>query len=197
MDREQVIDAGLALLAEVGLDGLTMRKVAQRLGVQLNTVYWHIAGKPQLLDAMSDRIVAGCADEPLPADWQERIRVLAHRHREAMLRHRDGGRVVAGRYYAGENTLALGEAVSGTLLNAGFTPQVAAWTAWSLQYFTLGLVQEEQAAATVDLSGLAEPLKSGRYPALAATVAFQVADNFTARFDFGLDLLLGSLEQRR
>ena len=70
LNREHVVRAGLEVLDEIGLDALTMRKVANHLGVQLNTVYWHAASKPALLAAMADLMLDGCADEPLPRHWQ-------------------------------------------------------------------------------------------------------------------------------
>ena len=72
LDRTAVVTAALELLDESGLDKLTMRKVAERLGVQLNTVYWHASSKPRLLELMADAMLAGCADTPLPGPWDER-----------------------------------------------------------------------------------------------------------------------------
>ena len=193
MDRDHVVEAGLALLDEVGLDGLTMRKVAERLGVQLNTVYWHAAGKPQLLAAMADRILAGCADDPLPEDWRERVRVLARRARQAMLAHRDGARVVAGRYVIGSHTLAYGDRLVGALLDAGYPPKEATWATWSVTYYVFGLVQEEQAAPDAELSEFWAACDPARYPALAATAAHHSPIDFDERFEFGLTMMLAGL----
>jgi TetR/AcrR family tetracycline transcriptional repressor len=193
VDREQVVEAGLALLDEVGLDGLTMRKLAERLGVQLNTVYWHVAGKPQLLAALADRIVAGCAAEPLPEPWRERVEVLARRLRQAMLAHRDGGRVVAGRYVIGAHTLAFGEKAVRALLDAGQPPREAAWATWTIGYYIFGLVQEEQAAPDADLAAMADSADAELYPAMAATVPHHLPTDFDARFEFGLKMVLDGL----
>ncbi|MFI5777322.1 TetR/AcrR family transcriptional regulator C-terminal domain-containing protein [Nocardia sp. NPDC051570] len=193
MDRDRVVEAGLALLDEVGLDGLTMRKVAERLGVQLNTVYWHVSGKPQLLEAMSDRILAGCADEPLPDDWRDRVRLLAHRIRHAMLAHRDGGRVVAGRYVIGSHTLAFGDKMVGAFLQAGYPPKEAAWITWTIGYYIFGLVQEEQAAPEADTSAMTAAADPARYPSMAATLPYHHPTDFDERFEFGLTMMLTGL----
>ena len=197
MDRDRVVEAGLELLDEVGLDGLTMRKVAERLGVQLNTVYWHVAGKPQLLAALADRIVAGCADEPLPEPWRERLELLAHRIRQAMLKHRDGGRVVAGRYVIGSHTLAFGEKMVGAMLDAGYPPREAAWATWTIGYYIFGLVQEEQAAPDADLDAMAAACDPVQYPAMTATVRYHQPVDFDDRFDFGLAAILNGLPPPR
>ena len=193
MDQDRVVDAGMALLDEVGLDGLTMRKVAERLGVQLNTVYWHVAGKPQLLAAMADRIMAGCAEDPLPEDWRDRLRQLAHRARQAMLKRRDGGRVVAGRYVIGSHTLAFGDAMVKALLDGGCPSRQAAWATWTIGYYVFGLVQEEQAAPDADVDAMLAACDPVRYPSMAVTAQHHRPVEFDERFAFGLELMLAGL----
>ncbi|MDF2848837.1 MAG: TetR family transcriptional regulator, partial [Oerskovia sp.] len=53
LDRERVVRAALALLDEVGLDGLTLRRLAQDLGVKAPALYWHFASKADLLHEMA------------------------------------------------------------------------------------------------------------------------------------------------
>ena len=53
LDRERVVRAALALLDEVGLDGLTLRRLAQDLGVKAPALYWHVASKADLLHEMA------------------------------------------------------------------------------------------------------------------------------------------------
>ncbi|QIS22917.1 TetR/AcrR family transcriptional regulator C-terminal domain-containing protein [Nocardia terpenica] len=197
LDRQQVVDAALDLLDEIGLDALTMRKVADRLGVRLNTVYWHVSGKPQLLEAMADRMLLGCTDEPLPEPWADRLRELAHRYRRALLARRDGARVVAGTYPAEPCTFRLADAMTATLLDAGIEPRAAAWSVWAIAYYTLGLTQEEQAAAVPGLADrVGAAITPDRYPALAATMPHLLPADFGQRFDFGLDLMLATLADK-
>ncbi|MBL1098733.1 TetR/AcrR family transcriptional regulator C-terminal domain-containing protein [Streptomyces coffeae] len=189
LDRTAVVTAALELLDETGLDKLTMRKVAERLGVQLNTVYWHASSKPRLLELMADVMLHGCADDPLPEPWEERARTLADRYRAALLARRDGARVVAGTDVAEDNTLRFADALTGAFLAGGHSPAEAAWRTWALVYFTLGLVQEEQAAGR---TGSPERLRSAataeRYPALAAAVPH--FGDFEDRFGHGADLIV-------
>lgn len=57
LDKEQVIDNALVLLHEVGIDGLTTRKLAQKIGVEQPTLYWHVKNKRALLDALAETIL--------------------------------------------------------------------------------------------------------------------------------------------
>ncbi|EHQ5581140.1 tetracycline resistance transcriptional repressor TetR(D), partial [Escherichia coli] len=58
LNRESVIDAALELLNETGIDGLTTRKLAQKLGIEQPTLYWHVKNKRALLDALAVEILA-------------------------------------------------------------------------------------------------------------------------------------------
>ncbi|ASQ98720.1 TetR/AcrR family transcriptional regulator C-terminal domain-containing protein [Streptomyces sp. 11-1-2] len=193
LDRTAVVTAALELLDEAGLDKLTMRKVAERLGVQLNTVYWHASSKPRLLELMADTMLEGCTDAPLPDPWDDRACTLAHRYRAALLSRRDGARVVAGTYVAEEHTLRLADTLTGAFLSGGHSPAEAGWRTWSLVYFTLGLAQEEQAAQGV---GGMEPLlraaTAERFPALAAVV--EHFGDFEHRFQHGVGLIVRGRE---
>src|SRR5580704_9676283 len=67
LSREQVLAAALGLLDEAGLEQLTMRRLAAALGVQNGATYWHFGSKQDLLEAMADTLLAGCAGRCCPA----------------------------------------------------------------------------------------------------------------------------------
>jgi TetR/AcrR family tetracycline transcriptional repressor len=91
--RDEVLQAALGLLDEVGLDALTTR----RLGVRPGALYRHFDSEQALLNAMVDAVVSGGSGDgpPRPADgtWDEQIRTIATGARAAMLTHRDGARL--------------------------------------------------------------------------------------------------------
>lgn len=95
--RDEVLQAALDLLDEVGLDALTTRRLAERLGVRPGALYRHFASKSELLGAMVEHLVGDGweAADPLDADRAERIRGFAVRYRSALLTRRDGARLVA------------------------------------------------------------------------------------------------------
>ncbi len=121
--REQVVATALRLLNDVGLDALTMRRLGQELDVQAATLYWHIKNKEELLDAMAEAMLAGCAESvPVALSGMERAAGMAERLRGALLAHRDGARVFAGTYVAQDNTLRVSEVLLGALSDAGLLP---------------------------------------------------------------------------
>ena len=103
--RERVVDVAIALLDADGLDALTMRKLATRLGVQAGALYWHFAGKQALLDAMADRFLEDFAADLPAGSWDEQLAAAGWRLRQVLLSHRDGARVMAGTYVAEPNTV--------------------------------------------------------------------------------------------
>src|SRR5437867_13029130 len=77
LDQERVVRTALALLDEVGLDGLTMRRLADELGVQAASLYWHLRDKEELLDLLADAI---CEEMPTPrreGSWREQLTAFA------------------------------------------------------------------------------------------------------------------------
>lgn len=189
----EVVHTALELLDEVGLEAVSLRAVAARLGVRLNTVLWHVKTKARLRELMADAIVAEVRLDELPTDPRERIAELARRYREALLRHRDGGFAVAGTSVAEPATLDCAEAMISSLLATGLDTQTASWTCWTIIYFALGLVQEEQ-GSTVPASDVLKPaLSPEHHPALLRVLPDLVDSDFTRRFEFGLNLILAPI----
>ncbi|WP_042703315.1 TetR/AcrR family transcriptional regulator C-terminal domain-containing protein [Azospirillum sp. B506] len=205
VQRQDIIDAAMALLDEVGVDGLTMRRLAGALRIQAPSLYWHFASKQALLDAMANALLA---EMVLPPDgdmpWDEWLRAVATDFRHALKSRRDGARVFAGTFPAMDNVLRISDRIIATLRAAGADERVAVRTLFTLQYFVLGFTIEEQATMPstgghgegVDLVRVAQQLtaeQAARYPHAAATVALLASDDDDARFRFGLDLLIDGL----
>src|ERR1700742_778151 len=64
--RERIVTVALELLDEAGLDGLTLRRLADRLGIRAPTLYWHVRNKRELLDLLAAAILDGAL-----ARWRE------------------------------------------------------------------------------------------------------------------------------
>lgn len=199
LDQARTVAAALDLLDEAGLDALTMRRLADAVGVQAGALYRHFATKQDLLTAMAERMLAGCS-APLPEpDWSGRLTTLARRMRTALLAHRDGARVYAGTHSTGANTLGFAETLTGVLCEAGFRPEEAARAVLTVVHFTVGHTLEEQAALQPGDQGPADPdrlreaVAAASYPHLAAALPVFTGTDFTAQFEFGLGLLLHGL----
>lgn len=148
LDRQQVVDEALRLLDDQGLDALSLRALAGRLGVQAPTLYWHIGNKSELLDALADAIM----DEAIQAipeagpagSWEEWLLAVLVGFRGTMLRHRDGARTISG----ARTSLRRGdfsELAMSTLAARGVEPQRARLLVLAAERFTFGYVLEEQA----------------------------------------------------
>src|SRR5215472_14591008 len=124
LTREQVVRAALDLLDEVGLGGLSMRGLADRLGVKAASLYWHLRDKEQLLGLLSEAILEE-VPEPAEGAWRPLLEAFARDFRRVLLGHRDAARVVAG-FQSGPAALRRYERLVAGLLAAGFTASDAA-----------------------------------------------------------------------
>ncbi|MER8186050.1 TetR/AcrR family transcriptional regulator C-terminal domain-containing protein [Kitasatospora sp. NPDC094015] len=192
ISRAAVVGAALDVLDQQGLDKVTMRAVADRLGVQHNTVRWHVESKQRLLVLMSDAILADLDVAALPPAWEERVRALARWCRQAILARRDAARLIAGLSTAEANTYRFADTMIQTLLDAGLTPRAAAWANWTVFYLILGITQEQQAQsaeAPEQVAAFDDPA----YPALREASAHVAAGTFDERFEFALDMQVVAL----
>ncbi|MFF8676026.1 TetR/AcrR family transcriptional regulator C-terminal domain-containing protein [Streptomyces sp. NPDC015242] len=190
LDPGTVVRTAVELLDEEGRDALSTRAVAGRLGVRMNTVLWHVKTKPRMLELMADAIVGEIPLEGLPDAWDERTRELARRYRRALLAHRDGAALVTGTYAAEAHTLRFADTLVGALLDSGMDDRRAAWTAWAVMYFTLGLTQEEQAVPEALEDRLAQAVTEADHPSLHRVLAHLGAASFDERFEHGISALL-------
>ncbi|MFI9380449.1 TetR/AcrR family transcriptional regulator C-terminal domain-containing protein [Kutzneria sp. NPDC052558] len=189
---QRVIDAAFTVLDRDGIGKLSTRAIAAELGVQTNTVMWHIQTKDRLLELMADAIMGEADLEDLPGAPAEQAAELMRRLRRAMLAHRDGGSIVAGTFPVEPHTLAFADRMLTTLFGCCPTRKSAAWTSFTLLYFTLGLVQEQQATPGDFRGRLRESVDQHHFPGLSSVLADYVSFDYDERFAFGVDQILRS-----
>ncbi|MFI5844707.1 TetR/AcrR family transcriptional regulator C-terminal domain-containing protein [Catenuloplanes sp. NPDC051500] len=193
LKRADIVTAAIALLDAEGLDGLTMRKLGARLGVQAGAIYWHFKDKEALLGAMADRMIGESADPPLaPGTWDAQLTEYATRARRALLAHRDGARVMAGTYVQEQNTVHAGEMGVRILTDAGYPLDRAGWVIFSLMYYVLGYTIEEQAQAQAgdwEDRGIEDT-------ALLSAMSDVVRSDPDERFAYGLGLFMDGVRLR-
>jgi AcrR family transcriptional regulator len=146
--REQIVAAALELLDEAGLDGLTLRQLAGRLGIRAPTLYWHVRDKRELLNLLAGAILeealAGWR-EPQPGQpWWEWLAARARVMRTALLAHRDSALVVSGNRPTGSSLPGI-ERQPQALAGAGFAPRDGLLALLTLNSFVIGDVLDQQA----------------------------------------------------
>ncbi|MEU8362555.1 TetR/AcrR family transcriptional regulator C-terminal domain-containing protein [Nonomuraea sp. NPDC048882] len=149
LTKQVLIDTALRLLDEVGLEGLTVRRLSAELGVQSPALYWHIRTKQELLDGMADAICRAPGMGPPRDDesWQDWLLRRARAYRATLLARRDGARVVAHARSLSQETVALFDRELAAMVERGFTPALALHTIGALTSYVNGFVLREQAPA--------------------------------------------------
>lgn len=198
LTRELLIETGLRLLDEVGLDGLTVRRLATELGVQSPALYWHLRNKQELLDGMADAITLGVGmGGPRDGEtWPTWLARRGHNRRQSLLAHRDGARLVADARL-GPATLRLFDEELAAMVGCGFTPVLAVRTIGAVAHYVSGFVLQEQtrrepyAASVPDaITTLEGVLAGGRSAALVAAIRDGGNPLSTDAFDHGLRMLI-------
>ena len=208
LERETVARAALAVLDEVGLDGLTVRRIADALGVQNPALYWHFKNKQDLLDRMAEAMLADAFAElgpPAPdASWSETLSALAHLFHRALSSHRDGARVIAAANLSGSETVGVLDTTLKTLQDAGFEHAGGAQRDADRLRLHHGL-RARCATRSVQRGGSAPRgvrhvtwrCGSERYPALAGALGevarVSTGQDRTAAFEAGLQLILAGI----
>jgi AcrR family transcriptional regulator len=204
LEREGVVRTALRLLDEVGLDGLTVRKLASELGVQAPALYWHFQNKQELLDEMATTVFADAVHEfGLPGEgttWEEWAAEYARQLRRMLLRYRDGARMFSGRYLTDNALFASMESALRKFTEAGFSLPNAASGLLTLYCYTVGFTIEEQAvyprpgkrSQQYDLRKRAERIDRERFP-LALAVGEVAFTRFEERFEQGIQSIIGGL----
>ncbi|MBB5934825.1 TetR/AcrR family transcriptional regulator C-terminal domain-containing protein [Streptomyces zagrosensis] len=202
LDRGQVVDTALRLLNEVGLEGLTLRRIAKELNVQAPALYWHFTNKQELLDEMATTIYRRMNDgEQRVADtWQQQLTDTCRLLRRTLLGLRDGAKVFSGTHFTDAGHAQTLEAQLRVFVDAGHPAGVAARAIFIAFTFTLGFVIEEQTVQPMpgermpgyDVAKRAEFIGS-EFP-LAIEVGPDLFHDYGDRFEEGLRAIVAGVE---
>ncbi|KQV21813.1 MULTISPECIES: TetR/AcrR family transcriptional regulator C-terminal domain-containing protein [unclassified Kitasatospora] len=196
LSREIIARAALAVVDESGPDGLTMRALADRLGVKAASLYNHVAGKDELLDSLAELVNAEIDLTPLAdPQWRAGIAGYARGYRAVFRRHPNTIALLARRRVEADRQLLGYEALLAALGRAGLGPADAAEAAAALDYLVLG------SALETFVAGFARPAEEYRpdYPSLAEALTQSAArgGGLDERgFELALGLLLDGLAAR-
>ncbi len=206
LNRDQVVQAAVALADAHGLDALTMRRLGEALGVEAMSLYNHVANKVDLLDGMVD-LVFGEIGLPDPSDdWKPAMRQRAVSARSAVSRHPWATGLMESRAAPGPANLRHHDAVIGSLRAGGFPVALAAHAFSLLDSYVYGFCLQETGLpfdATDDMEAMVESilghLPEAEYPHLwwlTVEHVLQPGYDYGDEFAFGLDLILDALATR-
>ena len=203
LSRERVLRAAVAIADAGGIGGLTMRSLADALGVKPMSVYHHVANKDEILDGIVD-VVFGRIELPTPGgDWRHEMVKRANSARDVLRRHPWAIGLLESRTAPGPATLRHHDATIGTLRRAGFTVAQTAHAYALLDSYVYGFAVQEAAlpfnspeSATEVTENILEHLSPEDYPHLVEMATEHVlrpGNDFADEFGFGLDVILDAV----
>jgi AcrR family transcriptional regulator len=208
LTRDRVVAEALAVIAAEGAQSLSMRALADRLGVVPGALYRHVRGKDQLHDLILDAVLAevDCrADPALP--WAVQVATIAHRLRTVLENHPGIAALLKTRDPLSPTSLALAEAFLAPLLAAGLPGREAALAFRLIYDYTLGFALADltspaeqrlrDSATRRRLHAFLRSLPADRFPALASHGTHAWTGDRDQRFTSGLDTLLRGIQVPR
>jgi AcrR family transcriptional regulator len=207
LSRDRVLRAAIDLADAGGIESLTMRRLAQELGVEAMTLYYHVANKDDILNGIADMVVGEIELPSAGADWKEAIRETAISAHQVLLRHPWAASLVLSATGSSEARMRYMDALLGSLRSAGFSAEMTDHAYHVLEShimgFTLWLVGmnlgSREDVATLATDFLRE-FPRDELPYLAEHIEQHIKPRSTddeGDFAFGLDLILDGLERLR
>jgi AcrR family transcriptional regulator len=203
LSRERVLRAAVEVADAGGLAGLTIRSLAQELGAKPMSVYYHVAGKDEILDGIIDHVFSQIELPSADGDWRAELRRRAASARDVLRRHRWAISLMESRTSPGPATLRHHDAVIATLRAAGFSLEMTAHAYALIDSYTYGFALQEAALpfegpdTVADVAeSIMEHFDADEYPhlvELATGYYFKTSYDFGDEFEFGLNLILDGL----
>ncbi len=204
LSAARILAGAIDLADKIGIEQLTIRRLAIQLEIKPMTIYHHVPNKQAILDGMIDCVFSEISRPPEDTDWKTAMRSRSLSARVVLARHPWAVPMMESRTSPGPETLRHHDAVIGCLRGGGFSVEMTAHAYALIDSYLYGFaIQEANLPATggKQLADLAEtiiePLPADRYPhltELATKLIMQPGYDFRAEFEFGLDLILDSLE---
>jgi AcrR family transcriptional regulator len=205
LSRTRVLDVALRLADEGGIKAISMRKLAQALGVQAMSLYNHVANKDDILDGIVDIVIGEIEVPDLAMDWKTAMRRRAISAHEVLLRHPWASLAIMSWANVGPANLRYVDATLGCLREAGFSFEMAdrAWNAidshiygFTLQELKFPFEPEKYSEAAQHGLSL---IPADRYPYMNQLTHFVIDGSYDGihDFEFGLELILDGLDRLR
>jgi AcrR family transcriptional regulator len=180
LSRERVLAGAVAVADAGGISGLTIRSLAQELGVKPMSVYHHVANKGEILDGIVDIVFSEIELPSVDGDWRAEITKRASSARSVLRRHPWAIGLLESRTSPGPATLRHHDANIATLRAAGFSVEMTAHAYALIDSYVYGFALQEAAL----------PFER------TTEFVLQPGYDFGNEFAFGLDLILDGLARR-
>jgi AcrR family transcriptional regulator len=203
---DQVVAAAVSVLDEGGVAGLSMRKVAERLGTGAATLYAYVSGRDELLELVFDELIGTVPlPEPDPERWREQVVTMMGDLRTVLTSHRDAALASLGRIPTSPNTLAAAESLVAVLRAGGLSDRAIGLGVdvlilyVSASTFEDSLLDQSMGADEVQayhqgIHDFYAALPADRFPMLASLGDHMTGPDGDERFDFGLEVIIAGLE---
>ncbi len=203
LSREMVIQTAIQLADAIGIEALSMRKLADELQVEAMSLYNHVKNKEDLLDAMVDDVVAAMYLPNCDGDWRQEIEQASTSAHEVLMNHPWASMLLVSRPAVGSAKLAHFNAIQGCFVNAGFSPQMADQVRHVIEGHLYGFTLQKLLYPTPEgdyakaASQFLAMLPQEHYPHSYALVQAVANNKYDGRhyFEFGLNLLLDGIEK--
>jgi AcrR family transcriptional regulator len=202
LNRDAIVDVALAIVDEEGLEGLSMRRVADRLETGPASLYAHVANKDELMELVYDRVLAEVqVQEPDKRRWEEQLKDALRQLYDVLVAHRDIAFVSMARVPIGPNMLRIGEGML-AILRAGGVPDRVTGLAMDFVSLAVNSLAYEQSLYPVDASedeiqqyydqiaNYFGSLPKDRFPQLTSMVDAMLEPGPDERLDFAFDVLV-------
>jgi AcrR family transcriptional regulator len=207
ISRDAIVNAAVRVLDRVGLDALSMRRVAEEMGTGAGSLYWHVRNKEELLQLLSERLSMEVKlPPPDPSRWQEQIKQVCREMRDGFHRHRDAARLSMGRVPAGPMLASYAEWMFELLTPLGIPDHVIAYLGDIGTLFVGAYAFEESLGVASPTGAEMAPgemeamfrdyllsLPSDRFPHVHRAADQLFGGDADDRFEFGIDLVVRGL----
>lgn len=207
LSKQRLVREAVRLADREGVDGLSMRRLAGKLGAGAMSLYHYVANKEELLDAMIDIVFEEIELPPVGTDWQSAMRQEAISSSQVLARHPWAISLMESRTTPGPANLRHREAVTACLRRAGFSVVTATHANWLLSSYVYGYALQAASLPFDTADELAEmtedvylpQLPPDQFPYLNESAETLLAAGYdpAEEFTFGLDLVLAALEPLR
>ncbi|SFL92304.1 transcriptional regulator, TetR family [Gracilibacillus orientalis] len=185
LDQSKIVQAAFEVLQLEGYKSITIRKVAEKLGIKSASLYWHIKNKKELLELVADEI---CKDIQFPVEkenWDEQLRQFANQWRDQLLSIKDAAVVLSETAPTTPYRIQLIERLHQIFINAGMNKENAFSSLWLYNIYITSFILEEYRFLGI----------SKETPHSSTPTHLTIPD-MEKEFQFGLDTMLMGLKEK-